>query len=236
MLSEIKLPVNPEFLADLVIQRTGSFLRLGGGAALHNWFNYGDKQGIVNFLNNNNLTKSYIQELVSEISTEVKELKAFLNKECLNKIVSIGPGNGIIELLLLTEELTSEIVLIDVEDTDNRNHGFASKGAGYANLESTKSFILSNVNANVRICNPQKEEVPKFEFTLFLSLLSMGFHYPCDEYISFIKNNAAKNAIIIFDSRRGVNNGVEKLLESFVVENVIEGEKSDRLFLKNTRS
>lgn len=207
---------------------------MGGATALNNWFSYGDKEGIVNHLTANNLTDRYIEAVFYEISLEVEQLRKYVGDSSLNRIVSVGPGNGLIELFLLKEGLTSEILLIDIENTVNHHHGFALNGSGYANLEATKSFIQKNVNAKVQICNPQKETLPDFEFTLFISLLSMGFHYPCNEYAPFIKANALKNAFIVFDSRKDVDNGVATLLETFTAQDVIEGPKSARLFL--TRS
>ena len=234
MLPQIKIPSNTEFLANLVLQRTGAFLALGGASALSNWFNYGDKESIANHLIKNNLTEKYIEALFYEISSEVKELRKYIGDGSLDRIVSIGPGNGLVELYLLSEGLTSEILLVDIEDTSNHHHGFEIKGSGYASLEATKSFLQKNTNANIRVCNPYKEALPEFKFTLFISLLSMGFHYPCDEYVSFIEENAAANAMMVFDMRKGIIDiGGKSLLDKFYTHDVIPERKSDRVFLKN---
>lgn len=234
-MKQIKIPDDRNFLADLILQRTGVFLKLGGAVALNNWFALGDKEGLVNFLVGKNLLEVFLKHTFQDISLEIAKLRSHIPTKSLNKIISIGPGNGLCELFLISQGYTSELLLVDIEATEHHHHGFNSKGSGYASLIATKNFILENTSSNVKIlaCNPQKEQLPNFEYTLLLSLLSMGFHYACDEYAEFILNQATAESIVILDKRRGTPDyGFDKLMEGFSLIGQLPLPKSDRVILK----
>jgi len=231
----IKIPLNSQFLSDLILQRTDPFLKLGGRNALMNWFSQGNINGLVSFLKVNNLVSDYLRMVFENYKSEIILLMDKLPRKALKRIVSIGPGNGIFELLLVCENLTTDLCLIDIERTPEHYHGFNLKGSGYANLQTTKAFIESNIQSplNITLCNPTKEPLPEFEYSLFISILSMGFHYPCDEYTDFIISKSTINSFVIFDKRIDTADvGFQKILKNFSVIHLIKGKKYDRFFLK----
>jgi len=133
--------------------------------------------------------------------------------------------------MLISEGLTSELLLIDIEKTDYHYHGYHEKGSGYASLSSTKKFLLDNLDHKIEIhtCNPTKQKIPNFEFTFLISLLSMGFHYPCNEYIPYIMSHSVEGSWIVLDKRRGSTDGGFSSIESeFKTVNSIPHVKSDR--------
>jgi hypothetical protein len=234
-MENIEIPADEDFLTNLILQRTGPFLKLGGAPALNEWFSNGDKKGLLSFLLEEKLINDYLKILLDDVKSEISELRKLIPSGALDRIVSIGPGNGLIELILISEGFTSELLLIDIEQTAQHHHGFNAKGSGYASLTSTKNFILKNLEKNLQIhtCNPTKDALPEFEFTLLISLLSMGFHYPCDDYYEFISSQSSNNSFIVFDKRRGtVDEGFEKLNKKFSILNYIQSTKSDRVILK----
>ena len=233
-MSIIKIPNDREFISNLILQKTGYFLDLGGAEAFQKWNAYGDKAGLVEFLEVTGKLDLYLELVIEELTVEFNQLRAYIPKKNFEKIVSIGPGNGLFELLLVQEGLTSEILLIDIEHTDYHYHGYNEKGSGYANLNATEVFIKSNINTDVTIicCNPNKQRIPDFEFTLLISLLSMGFHYPCLEYSDFIVNNSALSATIIFDKRNNVfDEGYNQLEKNFGIIHEFQSPKSTRLIM-----
>jgi hypothetical protein len=234
-MKEIKFPSESEFFTNLILQRTGPFIKLGGADALNNWFSFGDKKGLVEFLQSKNMVHTYLNLLLSELSLELEQLKKNIPKEKLGRIVSVGPGNGLMELLILAQGVTSKILLIDIEKTDVHYHGFNEKGSGYASLATTKKFLEINVDRPIEIilCNPVKDPIPDFRFSLFISLLSMGFHYPCNDYVNFIIKNAETDAVAVIDKRRDVfDDGYDKLRDFFSLKQALPWQKSDRVFLK----
>ena len=233
-MKKIKFPSEANFFADLILQRTGPFIELGGGAVLNNWFSNGNKNGLVEFLLTNNIVDEYLHLLFRDLKPEIEELRNNISNEKFEKIVSVGPGNGLIELLILDQGLTSEILLIDIERSDEHYHGFNPKGSGYANLSMTQKFLEENIDRDVKIilCNPLREAIPEFKFTLFISLLSMGFHYPCNDYVNFITDNSESNSIVVIDKRRDVpDSGYDGLKIMFPPVFSIASKKSDRVFL-----
>ena len=110
----IKLPNSETFLINLVLQRTSPLLLLGYGEALIRWFNSGDTDDIKKLINNKNFLKNYLNILLKEINNEVDELtKVFKNTKAKN-LVSIGPGNGFIELILTKRLDLDKVLLIDI--------------------------------------------------------------------------------------------------------------------------
>lgn len=230
----INYPSNDQFVEDLILQRTGPFIKYGGAPALKVWSETGRKTQLLEHLIKNKLIGTYVYETTQEISREVDELIEILPNINFENIVSIGPGNGILELLLLKKITFSEILLIDIEDSDTYQHGFSDNGSGYASLQKTKEFLISNDIPADRIltCNPRHSQLPNFPFDLLISILSMGFHYPCNDYVTFIIENISADGRVVFDKRRGsVDAGFDQILRKFLIKKQTPSEKSDRVFL-----
>jgi hypothetical protein len=236
-MKKIQVPREPQFLSDLVLQRTTPFIKLGGAAALNDWFSKGDSNQIVKYLTENYILDEYLALVLDEMKAELAFLLQFLPPTALQKIVSVGPGNGLLELFLVLEGHTSELTLIDIERTSDHRHGFNATGSGYANLETTRKFIESNVDSAVKVStyNPKKQKLPPVSYSVLISMLSMGFHYPCDEYVNFIINNSSENCFLIFDKRRGtVDSGFLHISKAFSPIHVHASAKSDRIFFRRS--
>jgi len=234
VVGNIIFPLNSQFLIDLILQRTGPFISLGGSAALKLWFDKGERNALVNFLTEQRLTNVFLAQVLADVKKDASEIIAAIPDDALSHVVSIGPGNGLIELLLLKRNKTQKILLLDIEYTDTHHHGYNYHGAGYASLLETKQFLTLNgiPDELVLLCNPQKDAIPQFPFSLLVSILSMGFHYPCDEYVEFIEENSQPNSILIFDRRVGViNAGLEALKRGFSETPLSSSEKAHRIRL-----
>jgi len=235
-MNKIHMPSDSEFIENLILQRTGVFTLLGGASELNDWFQTGDKSKLSYFLKSNNLLESFITQTFAEIAQEVDNLMSRISHINNSAFISIGPGNGLFELILMKKMEFSRVLLIDIEETNDHNHGFNSKGSGYASLKSTKEFLTRNGIAEEKIilCNPTKQELPEFNYDLLISILSMGFHYPCDEYVEFIIKNVNQDGIVVIDKRRSVNeSGFDKLKDFFKIEGVYDYKKHEQFFFRN---
>jgi len=234
VVENIIFPLHSQFLIDLILQRTGPFISLGGGAALKSWFERGERNALVNFLTEQRLTNKFLSLVLNEVRKDVSEIVRLLPDNALDKVVSIGPGNGLLELFLLKQDKTRGILLVDIEYTDTHHHGYNTLGAGYASLLETKKFLMLNgiSQDSITLCNPRREPLPKFPFSFLLSVLSMGFHYPCDEYVDFITRNVLPKGVLIFDKRIGVpDKGLEALMNDFDEATISSSVKSVRVLL-----
>jgi hypothetical protein len=234
MIKDIYFPKNEEFLVDLALQRTGPLLEGGGANEFNKWLSTGDRTGIYKFLKDGDFLRHFLRSVCEGIYKEVEILFEAMPGIDTKSIVSIGPGNGIFELALLHTDINSKILLVDIETTTSHHHGFFNKAAGYASLKATKNFFINNGIAEERIslCNPTKTELPDFKYSMAISTLSMGFHYPCNEYAEFLINNKMKDTHLVFDKRKHTNDiGFEEIMRHFNLDKAIESSKSDRLFL-----
>lgn len=232
---EIALPESRQFIEDLVLQRTGPFIRLGGATALGEWTASGQRSQLFEFLAANHLLQGYLEEALREISQDTDVLISNLPHGRFDRIVSIGPGNGILELLLMQRMPVKALLLIDIEDSDVHRHGFAPHGSGYASLRATRDFLAANGvdEGSIFLCNPRTTPLPTFPADLILSILSMGFHYPCDDYTGFILRNLQGEGRLVFDKRRGkADAGCAALGKSLRLVSSIPSPKSDRMFFQ----
>ena len=230
----LNIPDSKNFLINLVLQRTSPLINLGHREVLLKWIQTGKIDEIKNLIEDKFFLEKYLKILLKEISLEADNLiKVFKNFKSEN-LVSIGPGNGLIELILLKKLPIKKILLIDIEKTDTHHHGFYEKGSGYAKLEETKNFFIKNgiKESSINCCNPNNEALPIFRIDILISLISMGFHYPCDDYYDFIINNSKPKTVLSFDKRKVSNDsGYENLIKKFKILGSIESTKKNRVFL-----
>lgn len=223
---------NKDLVTDLILQRTGAFLEIpGANVVLQNWFSHGDREGLYDHL----IRTSSLDYYITKTLNGLKEEAGLIAEELPHSggsLISIGPGNGIIELILARTMHLSDLLLVDIERTAHCHHGYNQQGAGYADLRETRGSLTRQLNdtTNVRTWNPKKQPAPKFRFDFLISILSMGFHYPCDEYTSFILKNAKNGSLVIIDKRKGVPDyGFDVLSKGRKIKRVSGNTKSERV-------
>lgn len=221
-----------DLVTDLILQRTGAFLEIpGANVVLNNWFAHGDREGLYDYLIRTSRLDYYITETLKGLREEAALISVELPSDG-GSLISIGPGNGMIELVLAKTRRISELLLVDIERNAHHHHGYNQQGAGYADLKRTKGSMVRNLNdtVNVLTWNPKKQPAPKFKFDFLISILSMGFHYPCDEYASFILDNSKNGSVVIIDKRKGVpDNGFDVLSKDCNIKLISSNAKSERL-------
>ena len=224
-----------KFLINLVLQRTAPLGILNCKYATAKWRKDGDLSEIKKLIKNKSFLKNYLSLLLGSLKKEINELEKFCFGETINSLVSIGPGNGLLELLFIKKYIIKKILLVDIESSETHDYGFRENSSGYALLDETKKFFINNhINEkSIFLCNPNLKKIPNFSFDMLISTCSMGFHYPCNSYFEFIINNSNKGSIIILDIKRGVSDkGLEMIKESFKLINSINYKISDRIKLK----
>ncbi|RMD92270.1 MAG: hypothetical protein D6811_07245 [Alphaproteobacteria bacterium] len=151
------------------------------------------------------------------------------------RLADIGAGYGFIDLLLF-RRYGSDVILIDIEESENRHFGFAAEGAGYSSLAKARDFLVANgvPEARIRTLNPRHEDPGEVgEVDLAMSLISCGFHYPASTYDAFFANNVAPMGGILLDIRKG--SGGIPYLKKFGRTTVLAQEgKAARVYTQKT--
>ncbi len=229
----LNLALSSEDLANLVLQRTGAFIDLGGTEFVRRWIETGEKAQLAQYLVQTGNVEEYLHRTVGELFHEFTVLKPFFEETTPRRVVGIGPGLALTELMIYGIG-QPRLVLIDVEATDQHQHLFHAQGSGYSSLESCRRLLTNNGvdPAHIAICNPRRHALPEGSFDAITSLLSMGFHFPCDEYAGFILAGLRPGGLLILDKRKKTEDaGWEQLRPHFDVRKIIDGPKAERLIL-----
>lgn len=237
-MTKLRYPADPVFFRNLILQRTDALTSLVGPGPLQAWLTSGDTSPIESYFYIEKIRDQALKKLEEDFNRDLFQIAELLGDSTTPKtIVSIGPGNGLLEVLLLKQfPAIDEIVLIDIEQSLSHHHGYAQQGAGYADLNATKTFMTNNdINDTaITLCNPLYDKLPDIKFDLLISILSMGFHYPCDSYASYMIKNLSPAGSIIIDKRKSAPDaGFETLVANqFEVAYHIDFGKFDRVLVR----
>ena len=153
---------------------------------------------LVNFYQNKDILKATKDLFQKEINT----IKNFLPNEVEN-IMDIGCGLGIINIFL--DKIYSNEVnfyLLDKNRIDNKiKYGFSSDYESYNDLNETKKILLDNgIKSNrINIYDVDQNIDINKKIDLVISLKSMGYHYPFENYAQLFKICCDKDTTFIFD-------------------------------------
>ncbi len=148
-------------------------------------------------------THTLIRRAASFILLEYEELKEELVKMRPGSATDIGCGYAIFDLFL-AQDFGCDLVLVDLESTEERHFGFEEKGSAYSNLEVAARFLADNGVAKERMktLNPASEPLENVRGQdLAFSFISCGFHYPWKTYETFFENSVVPGGNIMLDVR-----------------------------------
>ena len=191
----------------------------------------------VNFFQNKYLEKN-TEELFQK---EVDVIGNYIPNNAKN-IMDIGCGLGIINIFLNKIYLNkANFYLLDKNRIDKKiKYGFNKNYESYNSLKETKKLLLNNgIDApRINIFDVEKEISLNKKIDLVISLKSMGFHYPFENYFKLFKTCCTKDSSFIFDIAK--ERYSEIFFKNYFEEvNVIYEEKSihplKRLYCKKIR-
>lgn len=166
----------------------------------------------------------------AELQATYEGIKDYLPKD--GAILDIGCGMAGIDILLDRHYGgDAQITLLDKQGkADTINAGFhknADTFAHYHDFDLALEMLKRNNVVGVKTIDADLGALPKKGFTVVISLLSWGFHYPIDTYNPPIK----KGGIIVADIRRGTD-GIEKLSEYGALTVVHNAKKYQRVVVQ----
>ena len=151
----------------------------------------------VHFFQNQKLDES-VQNLFEK---EYETIKNFLPSNALN-ILDIGCGLAILDIFLAQNYEKPNFFLIDKNKVDLKiKYGFSKNYESYNNLNETKKILLANniLDEQIFLNNAEEKIDINKKMDLVLSIKSMAFHYPLENYLDLLKRVCTKNTEFIFD-------------------------------------
>ena len=157
---------------------------------------------------------------------EIEAIKDYLPKNVEN-IMDIGCGLGIINIYLnQIYNNQPNFFLLDKNRIDKEiKYGFSSEYESYNDLNQTKNLLLNNNINSLHTIDVEKDIKIENKIDLVISLKSMGYHYPIDQYLKLFSTCCDDNTCFIFDVSEGYYNA-SLLKKYFDVVDIIYEEKS----------
>lgn len=207
-----QMTVSNEALKYILFQRTG-YLRF------QNTFAYRVFKRILPFSFYNQLVtiearlgSSRIKSLYDDdMSKEYQTIKDFLPKTC-NSILDIGCGVAGIDVYLDRhyKGQQPDFYLLDRTKVEGSVfYGFERTGAFYNSLDVARTMLTSNGIPDGRVHLLQATDKNEINIEnpvdVVISLISWGFHYPIETYLSRVHGLLSDGGSLIVDIRKGTN-------------------------------
>lgn len=171
--------------------------------------------------------------------SEYNAIKDFIAEP--NKILELGCGLGRFSVYLNWQlDYSPKFYLADFSELSEKvRYGWNPKDSVYNDLDFTSNFCKDNGLNNFEIINLRYNKISKLEKQdLICSFLSVGFHYPLEEYLGEFRLISDESTLFIFGARKGVYSK-DKLLEYFKEINIVQNEeasiKEEILILRGLR-
>ena len=159
-----------------------------------------------------NIFIHYFQTGNIEKKTEIlflKEIETFKNylPSNVQNVMDVGCGLGIISLNLNKIYLNKpNFFLLDKNRIDKKiKYGFSVNYESYNDLNETKKILSENnfEDKQIHLIDVEKKIKINKKIDLVISLKSMGYHYPFEEYLQLFEKCCTKNTVFIFDISSG---------------------------------
>ena len=153
---------------------------------------------------------------------EIESIKNYLPKKA-EYIMDIGCGLGIINIFLnKIYNNQPNFFLLDKNRIDKViKYGFSSDYESYNDLKETRNLLINNDirPSSINTFDVEKDFKIDAKIDLVISLKSMGYHYPMDQYLRLFQTCCDENTSFIFDVSDGYYNEslFKKHFESLVI-------------------
>lgn len=178
-----------------------------------------------------------------EAACEHQPVKAHLKDIGLRpkSMIDIGCGQAIPDLFF-QRDYKPRFTLVDIEQTDELYHNWASQGSGYASLDCAKTLLHDNgaTKSKVTAINPRKapEALDGLRADMLISFYSCGFHYPVDDYADLMVRTITDGGVVCLDLRkrylRRRPEPLARVLDAGTMTELFEDARSFRVALRAT--
>ena len=138
---------------------------------------------------------------------EFQTFENFLPKN-VNSILDIGCGLGIVNIFLNQKYKNDlKFFMLDKDKIDSSiKYGFSENYESYNDLSETENLLYANGfdKEQLYIKNVDKKIDINLKLDLIISLKSMCYHYPLENYLYLLKKICSKNTEFILDVTDGL--------------------------------
>ena len=153
---------------------------------------------LINFFQDANLETSVEELFIKEIMT----FKKFLPNSIKN-VMDVGCGLGLINIYInRIANSDTQFFLLDKNRIDKKiKYGFSPNYESYNNLNETRKILMSNNIKDdcIKLFDVDQKILIHNKIDLVISLKSMGYHYPIDNYIDLFRKCCTKDTVFIYD-------------------------------------
>ncbi len=219
-------------LMNIVLQRSEVLDRRRDGAPVKQW-EEGDDAALrrVAEQRGTDIARDSAAVILKEFRAVLPVLEEFQPE----RIADIGCGYAIFDLFAY-HALGTELLLIDIEHSEDRHFGFQEAGAGYSSLARARRFLTDNgvPDRAITTWNPQTQEMPAgAPLDIAVSFISCGFHYPVDSYLPFFEYAVRPGGGVILDLRgKRMSESIRKLARLGEVHKLDKLQKGQRVLLR----
>lgn len=191
-------------VASLLLQRTGYMRKSPDGrpAAFLAWMQ-GNDQPLASEARErrDEVLALYQREMQAEFDALYPHLPAGVRS-----VADIGAGLGLLDLAF-GRAYGAALHLVDIETTSHRYHLYAERAAGYSRLEGARRMLVRNGigPGDIVVTNPTRTNLEPIGYDVVVSLLAMGFHFPCETYRGFVERGLRSGGVCVFDHRNGTD-------------------------------
>jgi SAM-dependent methyltransferase len=162
-------------------------------------------------------TASLARAYQDDLQREHTQMAPFLPAS-VGRVLDIGCGLGGIDVFLHRHCSGGfDLTLLDREGRSGSFYGFQAEAAYYNSLAVARALLCANGVPDARIATADldRDGFPgERPYDLVVSLLSWGFHYPVDVYLSRVLAALAPGGVVIIDVRKGTD-GEQQLQAAF---------------------
>lgn len=188
-------------IANIILQRSGVLYDVPrGGRIIRQWVDH-DPAPLHAVVAEKG--RDIIRRAIAMLYLEYQDLRPHLGPDKITRVADIGCGYGFVDLFICRDH-DPDLILIDIEESSNRDFGYRDEGAGYSDLQKAVTFLTANGVAADKITaiNPNKGDLMATQpVDLAISLLSCGFHYPLATYDTYFAKNLAPGGMVVVDIR-----------------------------------
>ena len=117
--------------------------------------------------------------------------------------MDIGCGLGVLDIFINQKyQNNPNFFLLDKNIIDSKiKYGFSKNYEGYNYLDETRNILLKNglSKQQIYLKNVDEDFTIDNKINLVISLKSMGYHFPIENYIKLIKETCNNETVFIFD-------------------------------------